>query len=288
MKPTDAPVTPFRARALALGLLLTVINAYWVGIASELWYAVYTLVSPFSNAIFTLAVLLGLNGLLKRWAPVAAFTPREMLLSYIMVTMVSTISGHAMMAIFMGTLAHPFWFASPENQYVELFARLIPQWLTVTDPLLLTGYFDGESSLYAGRHMRAWLVPVAFWSLFITAVYGSLLCVGLILRRQWAEREKLSFPLTHLPLQMTTNGTFWRSRALWIGIGIAGSVRLRACTIYSRSCPASRLTSGSIRSYGTAHGTRSATCPCRTTSPSWVWRTSCRSTLHSRAGSSFG
>jgi hypothetical protein len=228
VKPTDAPVTPFRARALALGLLLTVINAYWVGIASELWYAVYTLVSPFSNAIFTLAVLLGLNGLLKRWAPVAAFTPREMLLSYIMVTMVSTISGHAMMAIFMGTLAHPFWFASPENQYVELFARLIPQWLTVTDPLLLTGYFDGESSLYAGRHMRAWLVPVAFWSLFITAVYGSLLCVGLILRRQWAEREKLSFPLTHLPLQMTTNGTFWRSRALWIGIGIAGSVRLLA------------------------------------------------------------
>ena len=141
------PSTPFRARAIVLGLVLTVVNAYWVGIASEAWYAVYTLVSPFSNAIFTLAVLLSANALLKRWAAGAAFTARELLLSYVMVTMVSTISGHAMMAIFMGTLAHPFWFATAENQYVDLFARLIPPWTTVTDPLLLAAYFDGESSL---------------------------------------------------------------------------------------------------------------------------------------------
>lgn len=222
------PSTPFRARAIVLGLVLTVVNAYWVGIASEAWYAVYTLVSPFSNAIFTLAVLLSANALLKRWAAGAAFTARELLLSYVMVTMVSTISGHAMMAIFMGTLAHPFWFATAENQYVDLFARLIPPWTTVTDPLLLAAYFDGESSLYANGHFRAWLVPVAFWSLFITALYGSLLCVGLVLRRQWMEREKLSFPLTQLPLHMTTNPTFWRSRALWIGFGVAGSVRCLA------------------------------------------------------------
>jgi len=226
VKPTSPPPASFRARAVVLGLFLTVVNAYWVGIASELWYAVYTLVSPFSNAIFTLSLLLIVNALVKRWGPTAAFTPRELLLSYVMVTMVSTISGHAMMAIFMGALAHPFWFATPENQYLELFARLIPSWLTVTNPLLLTGYFDGESSLYIREHMRAWLVPVAFWSLFITALYGSVLCLGLILRRQWMDREKLSFPLTQLPLQMTTNTTFWKSRALWIGIGLAGSVRL--------------------------------------------------------------
>ena len=94
-------------KAIVVGLILVVVNAYWVGVASELWYAVYTLVSPFSNAIFTLTVLITVNVFLSRFASSLAFTAGELLLIYIMVTMVSTISGHAMMAILMGTLAHP-------------------------------------------------------------------------------------------------------------------------------------------------------------------------------------
>ena len=89
---------------------------------------VYTLVSPFSNAVFSLVVLLALNAVLRRLAPRAALTSSELLLVYVMVTMVSTISGHAMMAILTGALAHPFWFASPENQYAPavppLYSRL--------------------------------------------------------------------------------------------------------------------------------------------------------------------
>ena len=86
-------------KAIVVGLILVVVNAYWVGVASELWYAVYTLVSPFSNAIFTLTVLITVNVFLSRFASFLAFTAGELLLIYIMVTMVSTISGHAMMAI---------------------------------------------------------------------------------------------------------------------------------------------------------------------------------------------
>ena len=61
---TANPPDVIRKKALIVGLILVVVNAYWVGIASELWYAVYTLVSPFSNAVFTLFVLLALNVLL--------------------------------------------------------------------------------------------------------------------------------------------------------------------------------------------------------------------------------
>jgi len=118
-------------KAIIVGLILVIVNAYWVGIASELWYAVYTLVSPFSNAVFSLAVLLLVNAILKRYAKPLVFTPAELLLTYAMVTMVSTISGHAMMAILMGGLAHPFWFASAENEWTELFLDYIPSWLTV-------------------------------------------------------------------------------------------------------------------------------------------------------------
>ncbi|MCG9129315.1 hypothetical protein JT359_17140 [Candidatus Poribacteria bacterium] len=213
-------------KAIIVGLILVVVNAYWVGIASELWYAVYTLVSPFSNAVFTLVVLLILNIALRKFSPRIAFTPAELLLIYIMVTMVSTISGHAMMAILMGTLAHPFWFATPENEWAQLFLHHIPEWLTVHDAEWLAGYYEGESSLYFQEHLRIWIKPVLIWSSFIFLLYGSLLCLGLMLRKQWMEREKLSFPLTQLPLQMVTNRKFFLSRALWIGFGIAALLRV--------------------------------------------------------------
>ena len=45
---TNAP-NVITKKAIIVGLILVVVNAYWVGIASELWYAVYTLVSPFSK-----------------------------------------------------------------------------------------------------------------------------------------------------------------------------------------------------------------------------------------------
>ncbi len=213
-------------KAIIAGLILVVVNAYWVGIASELWYAVYTLVSPFSNAIFTLAVLIAFNIFLTRFVRPLAFTAGELLLIYIMVTMVSTISGHAMMAILMGTLAHPYWFATPENEWAQLFWRHIPSWITVSNTEWLRGYYEGESTIFTLEHLRAWLVPVLVWSGFIFVLYGSLLGIGLILRKQWMEHEKLSFPLTHLPLQMTTNRNFFRNRLMWIGFSISAIIRI--------------------------------------------------------------
>lgn len=226
-RPSTAPEV-ISKKTIIVGLILVVVNAYWVGIASELWYAVYTLVSPFSNAVFTLVVLLLLNVVLRKISPSVAFTPAELLLLYIMVTMVSTISGHAMMAILMGTLAHPFWFATPENEWAQLFLHHIPEWLTVHDAEWLTGYYEGESTLYTAEHLRIWIMPSLIWSGFILVLYGSLLCLGLLLRKQWMEREKLSFPLTQLPLQITTNRSFFRSRALWCGLGIAALLRILA------------------------------------------------------------
>ena len=95
-------------RAILIGLILVVVNAYWVGIASELWYqAIFTFLHPFPHAIFNLSVLIVLSFSLGRISRRFSLSPAELLVIYIMVVMVSTISGHTMMAILMGTLAHP-------------------------------------------------------------------------------------------------------------------------------------------------------------------------------------
>ncbi len=215
-----------RKRAIIIGLFLVVVNAYWVGIASELWYSVFTLVNPFSNAIFTLVVLTVLSFALGRISKTLSFSPAELLAIYVMVTMVSTISGHAMMAIMFGTLAHPFWFASPENEWQQLFWKYIPSWFTVSDTEILREYFVGESTFHTVERIRAWAIPILTWSSFIFVLYFSLLCISSILRKQWMENERLSYPIIQLPVTMTTDRNFFRSKLMWIGFSIVASIRL--------------------------------------------------------------
>ena len=154
-------------RAILIGIILVIVNAYWIGIASELWYALFTLVNPFSNALFTLLVIIVIGFLLKKISHKLQLTSAELVIIYSMVTMVSTISGHSTMMFIMGALAQPYWFASPENEWQSLFWQYIPSWFTVSDTDILNGYFTGESTFHTMKHIKAWLGPVLIWSCFI-------------------------------------------------------------------------------------------------------------------------
>ena len=166
--------TDIRKSVIVIGLLFVIINAYWVGIASELWYSVFTLVNPFSNAIFTLIILIALSSLLGKFSSRVALSQAELLVIYVMVTMVSTISGHAMMAILFGTLAQPYWFASPENEWQQLFWQYIPSWFTVSDTDILREYFVGETTFHTAERMKAWAVPILTWTGLIFTLYTPL------------------------------------------------------------------------------------------------------------------
>jgi len=214
-------------KSIIIGLILVVVNAYWVGIASELWYSVFNTISPFANAIFSIVPLILLNVLLVRLFQRNLFNHAELLIIYIMVTMVTTISGHTFMAILMGTMAQPFWFATPENEWEQLFWRYIPSWFTVRDRSILRGYFEGEASIFIEKHIQAWLTPVLVWSVFIFVALFAMLCINIILRRQWVEREKLSYPLIELPLAMVQERyQFFRAKMMWLGFGVAAGIRI--------------------------------------------------------------
>lgn len=213
-------------RAILIGLFLVIANVYWVGIASEMWYCMFTLVNPFSNAVFTLTMLIVFGFILGKVSRRFSLSPAELLTIYSMVTIASTISGATTMTPLLGALTQPYWFASPENEWQNLFWQHIPRWLTVSDTDMLKGYFQGETTFHTMGHIRAWLTPVLIWSSFIFFIYFSLLCITSILRRQWIENEKLSYPIVQLPLAMAANKKFFTSRLMWIGLAISASIRL--------------------------------------------------------------
>lgn len=56
-----------------------------------------------------------------------------------------------------------------------------------------------------------------------------MLGINTIIRKQWVEHEKLSYPIIQLPLALTNEGgniRFFRNQMLWIGIGISGGINL--------------------------------------------------------------
>ena len=217
-------------RTILIGTILVIWNAHWLAYAAELIQPQFLLnfVSLFFNAVFTLFVLIVCNSPLKRFAPRYALTVQEMLVIYIMVVMVSTIGGHTMMTFLIGTLAHPYQFATSENEWASLFWREIPWWF-VPKQNALDGYFKGDSSFYTSLHLGGWLIPILVWTGFVAMLWFVLICLSIIIRAQWTEREKLAYPIVQLPLQMAQGeNRFYQSQIMWIGFGVAGFFEILA------------------------------------------------------------
>ena len=51
-----------------------------------------------------------------------------------------------------------FRFATPENDWENLFAKYIPSWLSVSNKSILQPYYVGESTSYIGKHIQPWVI----------------------------------------------------------------------------------------------------------------------------------
>tara|TARA_B100000519_G_scaffold106195_1_gene92004 strand:- start:515 stop:2332 length:1818 start_codon:yes stop_codon:yes gene_type:complete len=174
-----------------------------------------TTISLFFNVIFNLLVLSLANIGIKRLFRKTLFKSGELSIIYVMLSIASGIGGHSMMQILPPMLGHPFWFATEENDWKNLFWRYLPEWLTVNDKRALAGYYEGDT-LYKIEYFTAWLIPVLSWFSIIFIILLIMLCLNVIIRRQWVENEKLSYPIIQLPTEMT-NSRFYFNRWMWIG-----------------------------------------------------------------------
>ena len=206
-----------------LGVFLIPLNSYF-----SIQTPTPTTVSLVYTVIFNIFVLTILNFLLRRISKRIAFSQGELLTIYVMLCIATVVAGHDMMQVLGPILGHAFWFATPENEWQELFWDYIPRWLAVDNRDVLRGHYESDATLYAVEHIRAWLVPVLWWSAFLFVLLLMMLCINVILRRQWTQSEKLTYPIIQLPLELTRDNSagFFKNRLLWLGFGIAGAIDL--------------------------------------------------------------
>jgi hypothetical protein len=216
-------------RAVLIGLAFIPINVYLV----VQWETVWDIQDPTTltiafNAIFCLFLVIALNLPLRRLLPSVALHQGELLTIYSMLMVAVPVSGHDFTHSIMGTLGNARWFATPENEWADLFWGYVPQWLEPRADVL-DGYYTGQSSFYTTRHIQGWLQPMLWWTLYLTVSSFVMICIDTIMRKQWIQREKLTYPLVHLPFEMTRTDSaesFFRNRLFWLGFGAAAGICL--------------------------------------------------------------
>ena len=224
--PSASKRTGVTWRVVLLGVALIPLNIYWLHQLEIVWYTSQpTTIALYFHVIFTLLVIMCANLLVRRVRPAWALQHSELLILYVMLAISSSLAGHDMLEILVPMMGESTWFATKENRWTELFGRYLPDWLVVKSKAALTGFYEGNSSLYTPQHLLAWAVPVAAWSALILVLFVTMLCINVIMRKQWTERERLSYPIAQIPLEITDpRFTMWRSRLFWYGFGAAMAV----------------------------------------------------------------
>ena len=212
-------------RAVLIGIAFIPLNAYLVvQLETVLNLGDPTTMTIFFNAVFCLCLVIVVNQSLTRWLPKNALNQGELLTIYSILMVSVSVSGQDFTHTIFGTLGNARWFATPENEWATLFLSYIPQWLEPSEKVL-EAYFLGESSFYVSTRINGWIQPLVWWTLFLTVLCFVMICINSIIRRQWIEQERLTYPLVYLPFEMTRVG-FFKNRLLWLGFGIAAAISL--------------------------------------------------------------
>lgn len=201
------------------------------------------------GAVFVLLCLvLVVNPALRLIGRRLPLTRAELLLIYCMLLFSTLVPGHGAENVFIPVIVSAFYYATPENRWEELFHGHIPPWFAPQDERAVTAFFEG---LRPGEHLPwgEWIGPLAVWGLFTFLLYALVMFLSVLFRRQWADREKLSFPLVALPIEMTQETlhplkrtAFFGNRVMWIGFALAVVLQLQSgLKFYYPAIPAVRL-----------------------------------------------
>ena len=181
-------------RAIWIGIILLPVNVYWVIQIEGVWYSgMITLISLFMNTTISLLVIILINLCLRRISPRTTLNQGELLTIFIMLNLGVSIASHDFIQVLFAGISHLFWFATPENEWHQLFAY-IPEWLTVNDRSVLNGFYNADSTLYTTRNLSAWMRPFIWWSTFICALLLMMLCINILVKKTVDAKGKTGVP----------------------------------------------------------------------------------------------
>jgi len=188
-------------RAILWSLIFLVVSSIWIQWAGLISHGTQIGESvPVIPAIGAAIFLTLIAPLLRRISRRLELSQRQVMLVYMFLCVAVTMPSVGVVRMLFPNTTAVFYFASPENDFAR-FQQYMPTWMAPHDPEVIRQMYEGSPEEKVP--WKAWMVPLAAWTFFFAAVFITMLCVITLFRRQWAEKERLTFPIVHMMLDVS-------------------------------------------------------------------------------------
>jgi hypothetical protein len=195
-----------------------------------------------TGLVFMLLVGCLVNGLLTRYAPRLALGLGELGLVVAMWLIGCSFPSVGLMRYLPGHLVQYHNLRANESSFAAAAREMnLPEWLwpsvdttsdgtRAIDPVVsdFVGRIPGSENQPFVKQLwavpwHAWAKPVVAWGTFVMLLFGAVLCMALVFRRQWVENERIPFPLATVYMSLIEPpaagkrfNTLMSSRMFWV------------------------------------------------------------------------
>ncbi len=218
-------------RALLIGSIIIFLIAYLCPIIEQYeWDIDYTIPAPSVSVMFFFFIIVMFNTALYKVARRYALDSNELMLIYAMTMVGAPLSSFGLVQFLIPNMVSPIWFATEENMWQEDFLHFLPNWFGPRDKSVIEGFYNGNIS---NVPWKAWAKPLLIWYAFALILCFVFYCISALIRKQWVERERLTFRILETPLAMAREperskilNRFFRNKLTWIGFIIPILIQL--------------------------------------------------------------
>jgi hypothetical protein len=221
---------PVTARAIIIGLIGAAVACFVVCWGELVVQSIQIAICQFAPAaIGLLLVVVILNGVLRRFLKRFSLGAHEVITIYMMILVAALTTSRGLLERWIGALVAVNYYATPANHWEQNFFGNIPQWAVPWDvkggaeaPIVKTFYEGLKPG--APIPFQPWLGPLGAWLIVVVCMTLSYAFIASIMRRQWVDNEKLSFPLINLPVEMARGESegkgFFSNPLMWAGFAL--------------------------------------------------------------------
>ena len=119
----------------------------------------------------------------------------------------------------------PTYYGNSKNNWHETIVRETPDGIIPKDVAAIRNFYEGNPP-GAPIPWGVWLAPLTYWGAVYVVLAIFSIALMVLFRRQWAEHERLSYPLTILPLELIAGRSefrqpVYRMATFWVTFGLA-------------------------------------------------------------------
>ncbi|MEE2753659.1 MAG: DUF6785 family protein [Candidatus Latescibacterota bacterium] len=214
-------------RSLIAGVVVALCVIVWNTYVEYIEHGARLNITHFPLSLFVALSMLGLaNGWMRIRNVFCAFDPTEFMVVVGLGLIGAAVPAYGLTSYFLGVIAIPYYLATPENQWAMYFHQYLPTWLIPSNEGdAMRWLFEGFPRPGMSIPWGVWLGPMLGWMAFIGAIVLACICLAVMHRKQWAEHERLPYPILHPARALAEVGdgeaeSHFRNQYFWIGVSV--------------------------------------------------------------------